>query len=477
MRRLSVQRVRSKGWLLWRLGWLRGRARLFSWIAAAGVLLAVAACTFTVTILDGFLEVYQRGLLAFQSPITIMHADETIELADLSNSLAGLWEEAQQELSVSRALTTHGRWRTLWLLLESLWNKLLATSGEWYYTLHPTQFVRAHAPPAWLSTYVYAYRDDIHEIQNTGINRLTPFIYREGMLVGANIAGVIIRGMDPQDYGVPITWRTKGAESDAPGLVLGSALAERLGHPDTVQLYLPESSEDGDIQARHHTLVVQGIFETGLYEFDHQFAYMDITILQALANAPDAISGVEVGIDHVAKAEALAEQVRVQLGPDYHVSDWRERNQQTMAALRLEKLLFGLIMGLLVAVAACNMLASTFMNILQRQRSIAMLRALGLPQQSVAQVLMTQSMTLSCVTIVLGIATGVGAAFMLHMGEWFALDPSVYFVSRVPAQVSLLSICSVGLGALALCYLAACRATRTLETASISESLGKQYSA
>lgn len=251
-----------------------------------------------------------------------------------------------------------------------------------------------------------------------------PFLYREGLLIHDGIIkGVLLKGIPlPKGEG---------------GLVLGEALAEKLNLKETggqtVKLLIPQGKTVSEKNTKR--LKVSGTFQSGLYEFDSQFALLDLKQLQELFSLPDTHHGFELKIDKPELAPLVVAALEAKLGPGVPVQDWIELNRPLFYALQLEKWAFRILMGLMVFVSSLNLIGVVLLMIFRKQKAIAMLRALGFSAAKVRNLFLLQGMAVGLSGVILGLFAGALFIFGLRSFQWIAIDPQIYFVERLPAAL------------------------------------------
>lgn len=312
------------------------------------------------------------------------------------------------------------------------------------------------------------------------ITAASPFLYREGLLVGnGHIRGVILRGVDPAAFAhvTKVQLQLQPGHTDlvsafhtAPGtplpILLGAALAEELGTSE-VQLYAPTA----ELIPVH----VIGQFRSGIWEFDHSFAFVPLAPLQSLYDRRDRVTGFEFQVADLDRAPAVVARLQAALGPPYEIHDWRELHRETFEALGLEKILFGFIMGILVLIAVTNIAAVTLLNIFTRHRAVATLLAIGMAVRDAQRLFFWQGLRLGAIGAALGLGVGAAVAWGLGHYQWIDIDPEIYFLTTIPVVLSWpLALGSAAFGCLAAA-LPAWFASRTVTRLPILHSLGRGY--
>jgi len=256
-----------------------------------------------------------------------------------------------------------------------------------------------------------------------------------------------------------LTFATTRDDVDG-GIVLGRRLAERLSaFPGaTVTAVAPAGSTFnaavGTVVPRYWTFEVTGYFETGMFEYDNGYTVLPLRIAQRFAGLDTAVSGLELRLDDLDRAEAFGLRLEEELGYPYRALDWQTQNGSLFSALKLEKLAMGLILLLIVIVAAFNIVSTLTMVVTNKTREIGILRAMGLPARAIRRIFVLQGAVIGVVGTVLGAALGLGLARVVYGSGLIRLDPSVYFVDRLPVRVNPADVLLVVGASLAVAVLA-----------------------
>jgi lipoprotein-releasing system permease protein len=238
-----------------------------------------------------------------------------------------------------------------------------------------------------------------------------------------------------------LTFATTRDDVDG-GIVLGRRLSERLSAfpGSTVTVAAPAGSKFnaavGAVVPRYWTFEVTGYFETGMFEYDNAYTVLPLGVAQRFAGLDSAVTGLEIRLEDPERAEAMGLLLEQELGYPYRPLDWQTQNGQLFSALQLEKLAMGLIVLLIVIVAAFNIVSTLTMVVTDKTREIGILRAMGLPARQIRRIFMLQGAVIGVVGTVLGTTLGLTLARVVHRSELIRLDPSVYFVDRLPVRVN-----------------------------------------
>jgi len=308
-------------------------------------------------------------------------------------------------------------------------------------------------------------------VEEPGVADAAPYLEVQGLLsAGSRLSGGTVRGIDAAaearigqldeamiagslDDLVP------GSRRMVLGRVLAADLAVRLG--DTVTVLLPRADATGNLVPEIGAFTVSGVFEIGLADHDATLALVPLGDL-ALLGGPAAPSGVRVTFDDPLDAPRETEILAARLGGELEIRDWTQDHAAYFHAIRLEKTMMTLILMLIVAVAAFNIVASLVMVVSDKRTDIAILRTLGLARRSVVGIFMTQGTVIGWIGTAAGVALGLLLAFNVGditpvLERWLGFqvfDPDVYYISRIPSEVRSLDVGLIALAALALTFVA-----------------------
>jgi lipoprotein-releasing system permease protein len=244
-------------------------------------------------------------------------------------------------------------------------------------------------------------------------------------------------------------------------IVIGQRLAERLNAwpgqtvvlltiPGRVQL----SNAMGGFVPIYRKYIITGIFETGMYEYDSGYAYMELAAAQDLAGLGARVTGIDVRTPDRSLAPQVAEQVGTVLGFPYRTVDWQSQNRSLFSALKLEKLAMGVILLLIVLVAAFNIVSTLTMVVTDKTREIGILKAMGMPAGSIRRIFLWQGAAIGFVGTSLGVLLGMVGALALTRFKLIELDPSVYFIDRLPIQIAVSDVIWITVASLGIAMLA-----------------------
>jgi len=200
--------------------------------------------------------------------------------------------------------------------------------------------------------------------------------------------------------------------------------------------------------------VITGVFETGMYEYDSGYAYMELAAAQDLAGLGARVTGIDVRTPDRWMAPVVAQQLATVLGFPYRTIDWQEQNRSLFQALKLEKLAMGVILLLIVLVAAFNIVSTLTMVVTDKTREIGILKAMGMPASSIRRIFLWQGAAIGFVGTSLGVVVGLLGALALTRFRLIELDPAVYFIDRLPIQIAVGDVLWITAASLGIAMLA-----------------------
>jgi lipoprotein-releasing system permease protein len=295
-----------------------------------------------------------------------------------------------------------------------------------------------------------------------------PAVVGQGLLTSAQgaQAPVTIKGVDPSSEPsvTDIRRAMKTGSLDAvratpegmDGLALGQDLAQTLGvHVgDTVRLLTPEGTlSPMGLMSRTRTLKVVGIFSLGLYEFDSAYALMDLPVAERLLGK-DRPDFVQLRLDDMFSAPTISSNIQEALGLEYTTQDWADMNKSLFSALKLEKMAISITIGLIVMVAALNIVASLVLLVMEKSRDIAILKTMGSTAASIRRIFMLQGLIIGLVGTSTGAIAGCALIYILDRYRLIHVPIDVYQISYVPFTLMPLDFVTVIAAAILICFVA-----------------------
>jgi len=311
-----------------------------------------------------------------------------------------------------------------------------------------------------------------------------PFVEGQVMLAnGKNVSGAVLRGIlpehEPQVSDVAEHMEFGAMTDLQPGkynIVIGKELAYVLGVSpgEKVTVVTPQTTiTPTGTMPRFKRFTVTGVFEVGMGEYDRGMALIHMQDARKLQRLGDAVTGVRLKLDDLYLAPKVSRQLANDLPGLYRVSDWTRQHQNFFSALAMEKRMMGIILSLIVAVAAFNIVSTLVMVVTDKQADIAILRTLGISPRSIMAIFMVQGTMIGFIGTLLGIVGGIALALNLEaLVKWVEttfgydfLDANVYYISELPSDlhwndVGLISISAFVMTILATLY-PAWKAART----------------
>lgn len=273
----------------------------------------------------------------------------------------------------------------------------------------------------------------------------TPGLYGQVALKGPLHGGnAVLKGV-PLGHGVPVPEMLKrltagslasfNTGSGQSSIVLGSRLAEQIGvtagSPVTLISYQGRLTPLGVIPSLYHFRVA-GIFESGLYDLDSSWAFSSLPAVQHVLDLNDVVNTIELRLDDVFEAPKVAVAAESVAGSKLTASTWMDQNRSLLSALKLEKIVSLITVGLIELVAALNILVVLVMLVMEKNRDVAILMSLGAQRQQVQRIFVLQGLLIGATGCILGLAAGYTITALFDHYRWLKLDEQIYSISYVP---------------------------------------------
>jgi lipoprotein-releasing system permease protein len=313
------------------------------------------------------------------------------------------------------------------------------------------------------------YRAEVARIRGfTGVIGAAPAVMGRAMISGTGQPGfVAVKGVDPELEGSvtdvagaltdgKLSDLVPASADDLPGIILGKDLAGQIGAMvgDIVTLTTPSGSlTPMGVMPRMRRFKVVGTFRLGLYDVDSSTGLVALEPGMRLAGT-ESVDHIEVKIDDIYNAPAMADQMAETFGPEYVTQDWTDINQQLYSALMLEKIGMGIGIGLIVMVAALNIIASLILLVMEKTRDIAILKTMGASKRSIMLVFLLQGTIIGVIGTVLGAVAGTAIATIADRYQLIKIPSDVYQVSYLPFKVLPEDLIAVIIGAVVVCFIA-----------------------
>ena len=310
-------------------------------------------------------------------------------------------------------------------------------------------------------------------LRNDQVIATAPFVNAQGLLTnGSAVRGAYIRGVVPEhedrvaDIGKHMrSGSLDNLKSGEYGIVLGVELARGLGavQGDKVVLVAPQGQvTPAGILPRLRQFTVVGIFGVDHYEYDSGLALIDLEDAQRLFRFGDAVSGVRLKLKDLFKAIEVSRDLSRSLGPDIYASDWTRQHANFFRAVQIEKRMMFIVIILIIAVAAFNIVSSLIMVVTDKQADIAILRTLGAAPSSITKIFIIQGTLIGVVGTLLGLAGGISLALNVEtvvpfiesmLGIKF-LAKDVYYITDLPSELQTADVIVTAVVSFALTMLA-----------------------
>jgi lipoprotein-releasing system permease protein len=319
--------------------------------------------------------------------------------------------------------------------------------------------------------------------QIPGVVAATPFIYSQAMLKnGGNVTGIVLRGLSTEEA-LKVIHLGKIREGNLddlgegrkipglkpelaglPGILIGRELAKNLGvflH-ETVFIVSPSGvATPMGMVPRMKPFVVVGIFESGFFEYDSTLAYISLKNCQEFLGMGEMVTGIEIRVDDIYKADRIAKRIEQKLGYPYWGRNWMEMNKNLFSALKLEKRVMFIILSLIVLVAAFNIISALIMIVMEKNKDIAILKTMGATRAGIMKIFIFQGFIVGAIGTFLGCIAGLAVAFNLEALSRFVenlfgfkiLPGDVYYLSELPSQVNYGDVGIIILGTLLISFL------------------------
>ena len=310
-------------------------------------------------------------------------------------------------------------------------------------------------------------------MEDRRVKAAAPFVQAQAMLsAGQAVRGTVVRGILPDkeatvaDIGNHM--RSGSLDALKPGsfgIVLGSELARALGVTtgEKVAVIAPQGQvTPAGLIPRLKQFTVVGVFEVGMFEYDAALALVHMQDAQKLYQLDNAVSGVRLRLEDLFEARSVARDITARLDRDTYATDWTRSHANFFRAVEIEKRVMFIILLLIVAVAAFNIVSTLVMLVQDKQADIAILRTLGASPRSIIQIFMIQGSVIGVIGTLIGVVGGVILGLNIdtvvpaleHVLGFKFLAKDVYYISELPSDVQSGDVITIGLVSLVLSFIA-----------------------
>ncbi|TMA34199.1 MAG: ABC transporter permease [Deltaproteobacteria bacterium] len=250
-----------------------------------------------------------------------------------------------------------------------------------------------------------------------------------------------------------------GGTVELSGLLVGRELARQIGVApgDVVSVVSPLGTRGPTgMVPRVKRFVVAGLFDSGLYDYDTTLTYMAVPDAQRFFDLREGVTGIEVRVRDIYAARGVARAIETALGGfPYRARDWMEVNRNLFSALKLEKVVYGIVLCLIVVVAAFNILASLTMVVKEKRRDIAILKSMGGSNASIGRIFILNGAVIGVAGTLLGNLLGLGGCWLLAHYRFVELPKDVFLVTTLPVRMDPINFLVVATVSVGICVIAA----------------------
>jgi lipoprotein-releasing system permease protein len=299
--------------------------------------------------------------------------------------------------------------------------------------------------------------------QVPGVVAVNPTLYSTVLISGpAGNNGVIMKGIIPENesrVSALSANMVEGSLKDLQGnsVIIGKELAKVLGAVKGDHLEITSAETQitplGQVPRRRVVEVV-GLFSSGLYDYDKGWIYVPLNVAQRLLGLSDIVTGIDAKVKDIDQAHVIGQRIVDRLGGNFDFEDWMMLNQSIFQALQLERLVMFITIGLIVVVAALNIVATLIMMVLEKTRDIAILLSMGATNQNIRRIFILQGVIIGVIGTVFGVITGQVTCYFADKYHLISLAPDIYTIAYVPFKASPVDSVIVAAVAILISFLA-----------------------
>jgi lipoprotein-releasing system permease protein len=317
-------------------------------------------------------------------------------------------------------------------------------------------------------------------LQTKGVLAATPYTYSQTMIsVPDANSGAVVRGIDPasaknvlslnnqliegsvealdDDKQSDAASTDSGSSRSLPGIILGKEIARslRVDLGDNIRLFSPAGPlTPMGIIPKIKTCRVVGIFDTGMYEYDSSLVYVSLSTAQDFLELGESVHGLELKVDDIYKASAIAAELEKKLGFGYVVKDWITMNKNLFSALKLEKTAMFIVLALIVLVAAFNIISTLIMVVMSKGKDIAILKSMGATSKGIMKIFIYEGLVIGLTGTALGVIGGLILGEILSRYQFIKLPSDVYPITTLPVKILPMDVTLVAVAAALITLLA-----------------------
>jgi lipoprotein-releasing system permease protein len=330
-----------------------------------------------------------------------------------------------------------------------------------------------------------SYPDIVQQIEAVpDVMAAAPFIFKQVLISSkSSVQGVILRGIQsdreiqvtdlqanmkfgnleglqdpalvPPESGHSPSAPTPAPSKNRPGIILGKELSMRLGVfiGDSINVVSPVGPiKSFTMTPKIRPFTVVGIFESGMFEYDSSLSYISLDEAQKFFGLGETVTGIQVKVNDVFLAQKISQRLEATLGLNFMARDWMQLNRNLFSALKLEKTMMFLLLVLITLVASFNIVGTLTMIVNEKQREIAILKAMGATPQSIMKIFMLNGLVIGLVGTSIGVP--LGYSFLWLIQNYWTFDASVYYISRIPVHILPLDVVLVATSAILISFAA-----------------------
>jgi lipoprotein-releasing system permease protein len=233
--------------------------------------------------------------------------------------------------------------------------------------------------------------------------------------------------------------RTANGQDDAgeptPPLIIGADLADSIGANvgDTVLVTSPQGDmTPWGVMPKYQRFQVVGIFHSGFYQYDSGFGFVRLSDAQKLFDEPDVVSEIAFKVDDLYHANTIADEIEKAAGPGFTTTNWMVQNRELFRALKLEQVVTFIVIGLIVCVAALNILIALTMMVMEKTKDIAVLMSMGVQPGQIRRIFLYQGLLISVIGTTIGLVLGYTISFLGQHYRFIHLSADVYSLDYLP---------------------------------------------
>ena len=302
-----------------------------------------------------------------------------------------------------------------------------------------------------------------------------PFLIGQAMLSsGRGVGGVVVRGVEPDNPVVASEWARYMAQGGlanllkaynpvaagqpppdgaiAIGVTLASKLKVKVG--DAVRMVAPIVGQSSQISTRSGQFVIGAIFDSGMSFLDTNMVFMDLLRAQNFFGRASVVDGIDIHLTSLSETDSVKRALVRMFPAPYRVRTWVEYNQSATAGFAMLKRVYAMVLMLLIAVAAFNLIATLIMVVMEKRKDVAVLMAMGSTPREIRLVFVLKGLIVGGAGTVAGVILGAIGCFALERYHFIPIPREIYGVSTLPISVSPISFLWVALASVALCFLA-----------------------